>query len=398
MCARPANATGENAVRLDRLRLLNYRCFEDFEIDFDPHLTILIASNGGGKTSILDAARVALWPYVKGFDLGSQVGKSATVQMEDVRRVKFSNDNMEPQVPCAISAWGEWRHDSKQMNWSQQRSSVRRNTATNGDTNCRLLTEFAKKSQAEVRKGTEVTLPLITYPGTSRLWYEGRFSSTAEKTTLDKNEFSRTSGYLNCLSYSSSFKAFSAWYTWIYRSYREAQSVSLEMNASLSGEGKRFAQIIKAIKTAVDHLITAPTGWHTLQYSAAQQQLVMPVEMLSDGLRNAIAMVADLAFRMCKLNPHLGARAPLETPGVALIDEVDMFLHPYWQQTVVAALRAAFPALQLIVTTHSPQVLSTVRRENIRVISHNAQGDSVYPFCNDLWRAKQPCTTQCHAG
>ena len=36
-------------------------------------------------------------------------------------------------------------------------------------------------------------------------------------------------------------------------------------------------------------------------------------------------MVADLAFRAYKLNPHLGARAALETPGVALIDEVDMF-------------------------------------------------------------------------
>jgi predicted ATP-binding protein involved in virulence len=56
------------------------------------------------------------------------------------------------------------------------------------------------------------------------------------------------------------------------------------------------------------------------------------------------------------------------TPGIALIDEVDMFLHPHWQQTIIGSLRAAFPAMQFIVTTHSPQVLSTVRRENIRVI------------------------------
>ena len=126
-----------------------------------------------------------------------------------------------------------------------------------------------------------------------------------------------------------------------------------------------------------------PTGWHSLEYSAShQQQLVMhhpeqvvlPVDMLSDGLRNTIAMVADLAFRACKLNPHLEARAPLETPGIALIDEVDMFLHPYWQQSIIGSLRAAFPAMQFIVTTHSPQVLSTVRRENIRVIGKDAQG------------------------
>ncbi|RMP05631.1 hypothetical protein ALQ30_200417 [Pseudomonas syringae pv. persicae] len=64
----------------------------------------------------------------------------------------------------------------------------------------------------------------------------------------------------------------------------------------------------------------------------------------------------------------------MQPPGIALLDEVDMFLHPFWQQTIVGSLRAAFPAMQFIVTTHSPQVLSTVRRENIRVIGKDAQG------------------------
>ncbi len=94
----------------------------------------------------------------------------------------------------------------------------------------------------------------------------------------------------------------------------------------------------------------------------------MSVDMLSDGLRNAIAMVADLAFRAYKLNPQLGTQAALETPGVALIDEVDMFLHPSWQQTILKSLRTAFPKLQFIVSTHSPQVLTTVPSESIRVL------------------------------
>lgn len=69
---------------------------------------------------------------------------------------------------------------------------------------------------------------------------------------------------------------------------------------------------------------------------------------LSDGLRNAIAMVADIAFRAYKLNPHFGAEAAGRTPGVALIDEVDMFLHPSWQQTIAGALLSAFPGIQFI--------------------------------------------------
>ena len=79
-------------------------------------------------------------------------------------------------------------------------------------------------------------------------------------------------------------------------------------------------------------------------------------------------MAADLAYRMVRLNPDLGAMAALETPGIVLIDEVDMHLHPSWQQAVVYDVRKAFPNVQFIVTTHSPQVLSTVPAEAIRIL------------------------------
>ncbi|MCW2256502.1 putative ATP-binding protein involved in virulence [Providencia alcalifaciens] len=47
-----------------------------------------------------------------------------------------------------------------------------------------------------------------------------------------------------------------------------------------------------------------------------------------------------------------------------------MFLHPSWQQRVIPALQEAFPNIQFVVTTHSPQVLSTVPSECIRIISN----------------------------
>ena len=54
-----------------------------------------------------------------------------------------------------------------------------------------------------------------------------------------------------------------------------------------------------------------------------------------------------------------------------LVDEIDLHLHPSWQQRVLQDLMRAFPLTQFIVTTHSPQVLSTIRRENIRVLDGN---------------------------
>jgi predicted ATP-binding protein involved in virulence len=372
-------------MRLTRLTLSNFRCFESLQIELHPEMTVLIAPNGSGKTTLLDAVRIALWPFVKGFDLGTQAGKGASIQITDVRLSKQTADNMEPQLPCKIEAHGTWDDKSASpRTWVQMRERIKPGTNTLGDVESKQLTQFAGELEKQVRdQSTTVTLPLVSYLGTSRLWYEGRFTSIAEEVALSTSDYSRTSGYLNCLSYSSSFKTFTAWYGWIFRSYREEQIHALEKGTPLSETGQRFSNVIEVIKTAVDTLTADATGWHGLEYKASQnQQLVMhheqfgcmPVDMLSDGVRNAIAMVADLAFRAYKLNPHLGAKAARLTPGIALIDEVDMFLHPSWQQTIVNALRRAFPLVQFIVTTHSPQVLSTVKQENIRIIDVTPQG------------------------
>ena len=122
--------------------------------------------------------------------------------------------------------------------------------------------------------------------------------------------------------------------------------------------------------------IVGSMGWTDIDYSFAFQNLiimhetmgVLPLEALSDGTRSVISMAADLAYRMVRRNPDLGAMAALETPGIVLIDEVDMHLHPSWQQAVVYDVRKAFPNVQFIVTTHSPQVLSTVPAEAIRIL------------------------------
>ncbi|MBF0471843.1 MAG: AAA family ATPase, partial [Gammaproteobacteria bacterium] len=94
----------------------------------------------------------------------------------------------------------------------------------------------------------------------------------------------------------------------------------------------------------------------------------LPVSLLSDGVRAMVSLTADLAWRCAKLNPHLRAEAANKTEGIVLIDEVDMHLHPAWQQRVIASLQSAFPKIQFIVTTHSPQVISTVAKESIRLI------------------------------
>ena len=117
-----------------------------------------------------------------------------------------------------------------------------------------------------------------------------------------------------------------------------------------------------------------------MEYSASHENSLilnhdeygaLKVELLSDGIRSVLAMVGDIAYRCIKLNPHLGLNAAKKTRGVIMIDEVDMHLHPAWQQTVLVDLCKAFPNIQFIVTTHSPQVISTVAGHQIKILTDN---------------------------
>jgi predicted ATP-binding protein involved in virulence len=375
-------------MKIKNITIKNFRCFEQLEVTFHPQMTVLIAANGGGKTSILDAVRIAMWPFVKGFDLGSQTGKSATIQIDDVRLEKQINDNMEPKEKTEVNTTGVWDDNAQVKTWLQWRDSIKKGTTSKGDISTAELTnQYAKSMQKKVFEGKEqINLPLIAYLGTGRLWYQSRYSSEAADVVLSKTEYSRTSGYLNCLSQGSSLKHFVDWYGWIYRSYREEQIKAIEKGYSWGEPGSHFLQTIKAIQFAVNCLIEKQTGWKDIAYSASHEQQIvlihpqhgtLPLERLSDGLRNMVAMVADLAYRCVKLNPHFGAEATIKTHGIVMIDEVDMFLHPSWQQSVLGSLQEAFPKIQFIVTTHSPQVLSTVPKECIRVLGTNAKGENI---------------------
>lgn len=87
---------------------------------------------------------------------------------------------------------------------------------------------------------------------------------------------------------------------------------------------------------------------------------------LSDGYHAFIALTADIARRAVMLNQFDGTNAPNRVEGVVLIDEIDRHLHPRWQRVALPRLRNAFPKLQFIITTHSPQVLSSVENRNAR--------------------------------
>ncbi len=115
-------------MRIDKLSLLNFRCFRQLDITFDEHITILVAPNGAGKTTVLDAIRLALFPFIRGFDASLYVkDKSLAIRTEDVRLV-FRPEalNMEMSSPAMITATGEWESGKRQPGCSTSEENSRR--------------------------------------------------------------------------------------------------------------------------------------------------------------------------------------------------------------------------------------------------------------------------------
>lgn len=350
------------ATRIETLRLLNYRRFEDTLIDFDPELTVLVSPNGGGKTAILDALAAAWRPFVNALEVQPHGGR---LSKDDVRRVMAVEQTMEPAQAARLLAAGSLLGEP--LAWAREvsRAGVLKQHQLDG------VWQSARQLQQHVidyaasKRSRPPCLPLLCHYGTGRLWNTGKPKRGKKQ---EKADTSRWSGYTDCLSPASSFQFFEAWFR---RFSYEAQSELTSGHASPHRPRERLAGVC----SAVDRLL-APSGWHRLAWDFAEDALTathpehgrLPVRLLSDGIRNMIGLVGDIAHRAVRLNPHLGADAPVRTPGIVLIDEVDMHLHPGWQQTAVPSLREAFPAMQLIVTTHSHLVISTVLGRCIRIL------------------------------
>ena len=74
-------------MKVEKITLKNFRCYQDLAINIHDKLTVLVAVNGEGKTSILDALRIALWPFISQFDLARTAysDPANTITIDDVQ-------------------------------------------------------------------------------------------------------------------------------------------------------------------------------------------------------------------------------------------------------------------------------------------------------------------------
>jgi predicted ATP-binding protein involved in virulence len=191
-------------------------------------------------------------------------------------------------------------------------------------------------------------LPLLAYYGTGRIWLQ-------KKKKAVQRPGSRFRGYDDAFDPAANHKLLSAW-------MRKAQMVALQ-------RGERAPELVAVQRAIAGCLPECAEVFFDIDddeiVSISKDGSITPFHRLSDGYKNMLGTVADIAYRAAVLNPHLGDDAVSKTSGVVLIDELDLHLHPTWQRNVVADLKRTFPLVQFIATTHSPFIVQSLHADEL---------------------------------
>lgn len=358
---------GDKVMKLKNVKLVNYRCFTDTEIEFNKHITLLVGKNGAGKTAILDAVAVSVSTFLLGID-----GSVSRSIFKDDARYEFHdlNGTIDPQhqFPVSIESMGNCL-DQQNVKW------IRSLNSESGKTTIKDASELiglAKKAQNQIMTGDKsLVLPLISYYGTRRLYAQKKEKRILKSLT----EFKRQVGYVDCMAAESNEKLMLNWFQMqTLKSLQEQQKTGiLDRPLLLKTVEKAICRSFERISGAKNASLIFDLDTHrlVLEYEntdANAQKFAM--DEMSDGYKNTLSMIGDIAYRMVVLNPTLGDQVLEKTPGVVLIDEIDLHLHPQWQQTILSDLHAIFPEVQFIVSSHAPAVINSVPREQIRILDH----------------------------
>lgn len=354
-------------MKLKNIKIENYRCFKRADIDFDENITLIVGKNGAGKTAILDAVAVAVSTFLLGIDGGVSRG----ILKDDARYEFYDFDgtiDSQHQFPVSIESTGDCL-DKRNIKWIRSLNSENSNTTIK---DARELTNISKDVQSRIMAGDRtLVLPLVSYYGTGRLYAQKKEKKNKKSLT----EFKRQVGYIDCMAAESNEKLMLNWFQiQTLKNLQEQQKTGVvEKPLLLKTVEKAICKCFERISGSKNAGMIFDLDTHrlVLEYETADGSLrKFAMDEMSDGYKNTLSMIGDIAYRMAVLNPMLGDKVLEQTPGVILIDEIDLHLHPQWQQTIISDLNTVFPNVQFIVSSHAPAVINSVAKENIRILDN----------------------------
>ena len=329
-------------MKIKRINIKGYRVVDEAKVDFGRQINVLYGVNGAGKSTVLEALEKLLSWFVA--RLQTKTGKGKHILQSDITK---------GEQQC----WLQLELDGGQK-WSlfKQDEQLRDEQLGKSDlTEMNLLVNQFFSSTSQQAK-IDTFLPIVCY-GVDR-------AVAASPTRIKaQHMLNPIDVYCGWNDEKADFKVFFEW-------FREREDLENELFRQDKEHFKPDYQL-QAVRQALE---TALPGYDNLRINRRPTQVVVMnkgdeafrFDELSDGEKCYITLISDLARRLAMVTSP--QKDPLKTAAIALIDEVDLHLHPAWQQDVIDNLTRTFPNVQFFITTHSPFVVSSVKTNDDRKI------------------------------
>ncbi len=326
-------------MRLKRLVVSNFRGISHLELVFPERsrTTVLVGINGVGKSTLLDAIVLSMLHA----PTSPKERQGLNLHPEDIQ-VGQSNIRVEAFVELELVNGGTVADD-----WEVE--------AYIPDPHGFVHDKLSRQQ----RGTTETVRPFVI------LYYSvDRMVRTEPSTESQEHP---PAGELGIHVKSADYMSFFAW----FEDREDLENEKIRENRSYSDPE------MDAVRSAIELLLP---GFRDLrvrrtrsgEYNRNSRIVVkkndqeFELGQLSHGERGLLAMTGDIARRLALCSS--ANDDPRMRPGVILIDEIDLHLHPQWQRDVIPRLERTFPNLQFIVTTHSPQIISQLHPDSVRIL------------------------------
>ncbi len=355
-------------MRIKEIEIINFKGFQNKKVSFNGNLTVVIGNNTAGKTTLLKAIQVGLGAYLQslsklpgGAPFRRNFGASDRFMAFNQDQRDYLPNKEKPkisitaEVPCPLY---NQANDVKEVNWYREYAG---NYTTHTKACAGELMDYVKELEEHRDNiNTNSIFPLVLSFGAKRT------SDSQGKTSSKIKE--RASRIEKAYKFSLHDKVdFDGAMEWLRHYDKDVK------------DHKEFEDTREAFYEALQ---TAIPALSEIDFDKGELEAVVSVtglpptrhhfSYMSDGLQSMINIVSEIAHRCIELNGYLGKEAVVKTPGIVLIDEVDLYLHPHWQKHILQDLTKAFPKIQFIVSTHSPFIVQSLQEGQLISFDNNA--------------------------
>lgn len=316
-------------MKIKSILIKDFRGLKNVELpSLDKHVNLFVGINGAGKSSILDAiALVMSWYTAR---MLSAKGRGRDIPKDNISI--FSENGCTIGIETVNN--GYWK-------------LYRTNKYHKGDkSDLSAMNQMISDLRMRLDVNPKLSLPVIAYYGVNRV-----VPNKYPRLPKGMNMPSQLDTYRKALEAGPLFSDFFNW----FRLAEDYENERYKDDPAYRDHG--LEAVRRCMESILPEYRDMKVSRRPLALTMKKNGVKLKLNQLSDGEKCYISLACDIARRLAVANP---AADPLKGKGIILIDEVDLHLHPKWQQNVVSRLVATFPGCQFFITTHSPIVASDV--------------------------------------